>query len=336
MRRRVRTVSRRIEIRQRPPGRGRRGHASSPSVRPDNQPTASSHARPASLNLPAANDDLGPLLSALEQLLTTENADALLRQAVELARDTIGLVRVSIYVLDQCRHLMLGTWGSDSRGALIDEHHVMYAMRSKDQEAFQSGEEGEGVPYRVFEDCLIVEHRPRGTKVVGRGWVTCTPLLCNQDVIGMMFNDAGPSDAAFDEGKQAQAAILCSLLGTALGSLPGAREVETGGTDRLPVHRLVMASVAMLAQDPGVRADQIARQLAVNPLILKRLFEATLGVSLAEYRNRLRLDRFAFLMAKGRRSLSDAAVAAGFASFAQFQQVALRFRWMAFLKRLSP
>ncbi len=277
-------------------------------------------------------DDLEPLLSAVAQLLTTENADALLRRAVELARDRIGLVRVSIYVLDECRHLMLGTWGSDSQGAIVDEHHVMCAMNTE-QKAFHPDEEG--VPYRVFDGCLIVEHQPEGTKVVARGWVTCTPLLCGQDVIGMMFNDAGPSHTAFDEGKQAQAAILCSLLGAALGSLPGTREVGTVTTNRLPAHRLVMASVAMLAQDPGVRAEQIARRLAVGPLSLKRLFEATLGVSLAEYRNRLRLDRFAFLMAKGRTSLSDAAVAAGFASFTQLQQVAVRFRGMALLKRLA-
>jgi len=56
---------------------------------------------------------------------------------------------------------------------------------------------------------------------------------------------------------------------------------------------------------------------------------------LAEYRNRMRLDRLAFLIAKGRTTLAEAAVAAGFASYAQFQQVSRTFRCIALLKRLS-
>jgi transcriptional regulator GlxA family with amidase domain len=148
----------------------------------------------------------------------------------------------------------------------------------------------------------------------------------------MMFNDAGPSYAAFDEAKQARAAILCSVLGAALGSLARARSAKT---DRLPMHRHVMATVAMLAQDPGVGVNQIARQLAVSARSLTRLFEATLGLSLGEYRNRVRLDRVALLIAKGHTSLRDAAIAAGFASYAQFQQISRMFRWKALFDRLS-
>ena len=71
----------------------------------------------------------------------------------------------------------------------------------------------------------------------------------------MMFNDAGPSYVAFDQEKQAQAAILCSLLGAAFGSLAGTRSATARRTTRLPTHRLVMATVAALAQDPGIRLD---------------------------------------------------------------------------------
>ena len=260
-------------------------------------------------------DSLDPLLLALDQLLAIESADATIRRAIELARDQIGLVRVSIYVIDRCRHLMLGTWGSDSSGAILDEHHVMYAMSGLDRAAFRP--DLEGAPYAVFEGCLIVEQQSRQTEVASPGWVTCTPIGCGENVTGMMFNDAGPSYAAFDEAKQAKAAILCSVLGAALGSLARARNAKT---DRLPMHRHVMAAVAMLAQDPGVGVSQIAQRLSVSSKALTRLFEATLGVSLGEYRNRVRLDRVALLIAKGHTSLPDAAVAAGFASYAQFQR----------------
>lgn len=274
--------------------------------------------------------DLGPLLSAFDRLLTIEAPDALLRRAVELARDTIGLVRVSIYVLDQSRYLMLGTWGSDSRGAILDEHHVMHAMGKTDREALRCDEEG--AQYAVFENCLIVEQRSHGTKVEGRGWVACTPIRCGETIIGMMFNDAGPARAAFDQAKQAEAAILCSLLGTILSSLAAMRRAGTARKNRLPVHRLVMASVAMLAQDPGIGTDQIARQLAVSPRRLAGIFESSMGVSLVNYRNRARLDRLALLIARGRTSLPDAAIAAGFESYAQCQRVFRTFRWMALLR----
>ena len=273
-------------------------------------------------------DGLDSLLFALDELPAIESADATIRRAIELARDRIGLVRASIYVIDRCRHFMLGTWAYDSSGALLDEHHVMYAVSDLDRATFRPGLEG--APYKVFEGCLIVEQRSHEMEVASPGWVTCTPIACGDDVIGMMFNDAGTSHAAFDETKQAKTAILCSVLGAALGSLARARNAATG---RLPMHRHVMTAVAMLAQDPGVGVSQIAQRLAVSARGLTRLFEAALGVSLEDYRNRLRLDRVALLIAKGRMTLPDAAVTAGFASYAQFQRVSRRFRWMALLER---
>jgi AraC-like DNA-binding protein len=279
------------------------------------------------LDQPGAHG-LDALLLALDQLLAIEDSDAIIRRAVELARDRIGLLRVSIYVIDRCRHLMLGTWGSDSTGAIVDEHHVMYAMSSLDRAAVRP--DMEGAAYTVFKGCLIVEQRSRQMQVASPGWVTCTPIGCGEHVIGLMLNDAGSSYAAFDEETQAKAAILCSALGAALRSLARA---TNAGTARLPVHRHVMAAVAMLAQDPGVDVSDIAQQLAVSPRSLTRLFEATLGVSLGQYRNRLRLDRVALLIAKGGTTLPDAAVAAGFASYAQFERVSRMFRWMALFRR---
>jgi AraC-like DNA-binding protein len=279
---------------------------------------------------PLSVDGVDPLLLAFGELVAIESCDAVIRRAVELARDRIGLAPVSIYVMDRCRHLMLGAWGTDSTGAIVDEHHVMYAVSHLDRAVLRP--DPEGAPYTVFEGCLLVEHRSRQTQVASPGWVTCTPISCGENMMGMMFNDAGPSYAAFDEAKQAKAAILCAVLGAALGSLVRARGARR---DRLPVHRLVMATVAMLAQDPGAGVSQIAQQLAVSSRSLTRLFQTTLGVSFGEYRNRIRLDHVALLIAKGHTSLPEAAVTAGFASYAQFQQISRMFRWMALFDRVA-
>jgi hypothetical protein len=219
----------------------------------------------------SARDDGDGLYADLERWLAIQDPDAVLRRGVELARDIIGLVRVSFYVRGQGRHFLWGTWGSDSRGAIVDEHHVLYATNELDT----TPPDHEAARYSVFEDCLLVEHGTCRTDVAARGWVTRTPIRYGQSVIGLMFNDAGPGQAAFDEVKQAQAAILCSLLGAALGPLAGAHEVGAVTTDG---------------------------------------------------RNRLRLDCVAFLMASGGTCLADAAIAAGFASQAEFQRVSRMFR----------
>ena len=36
---------------------------------------------------------------------------------------------------------MLGTWGSDLSGRLVDEHQIMYAVSDPDREAFRRAEE---------------------------------------------------------------------------------------------------------------------------------------------------------------------------------------------------
>ncbi|MFL5303754.1 MAG: helix-turn-helix domain-containing protein, partial [Polyangia bacterium] len=46
-----------------------------------------------------------------------------------------------------------------------------------------------------------------------------------------------------------------------------------------------------------------------------------MGMSLVEYRNRVRLDRFGALLENGRNNLLEAALDAGFGSYAQFHRV---------------
>jgi hypothetical protein len=163
------------------------------------------------------------------RLLAIEEPRALARRAVELARDAIGLVRVSIYLVDRFKDLLSGTWASDSRGAIVDEHHVMYALGNTDRKALSYDQKG--VPYTVFQKCLIVEDRPNGTHVAARGWVTCTPIRCGDDIVGLVFNDAGPSHATFDEAKQAELAMLCSVLGAMIRFSKAARGSARGRGD---------------------------------------------------------------------------------------------------------
>src|SRR4029078_10587583 len=71
---------------------------------------------------------LGALLSAFDEVLAIENPDAILRMAVEVAGEKIGLERAAIFLLDASRQMMLGTWGTDLQGAIVDEHRIMFSL----------------------------------------------------------------------------------------------------------------------------------------------------------------------------------------------------------------
>ena len=67
---------------------------------------------------------------------------------------------------------------------------------------------------------------------------------------------------------------------------------------------------------------ELARQAGLSPSRLSRLFRAQTGVSLVEYRNQQRLERFLRLYRQGRRwSMLAAALTAGFGSYPQFHRV---------------
>jgi AraC-like DNA-binding protein len=137
----------------------------------------------------------------------------------------------------------------------------------------------------------------------------------------MMFNDAGTGGDALDEVNQAQLAVLCSMLGTMLDPVRGWR-VRCGVPPGSSLsQRLVAAMVEMLDRDPGLGTKSMAAELHISESRLAAVFKALMGISLVDYRNLLRLDRFEALLEDGHPSLMDAAFAAGFGSYAQFSRV---------------
>ena len=268
----------------------------------------------------SARGKLASLLAAFDEIHALDDPDQILRRAIELTRERIGLMRAGIFVLDRSRNLMLGTWGMDLEGTVVDEHHIMYDVSDTDREAFRRSE-AEAAHFTVFENCPIVEHHQGETRIAGRGWVACTPIRSTRAPIGMMFNDAALTGAPVDEAKQAHAAILCSLLGTVLDPVRGSLGRGSTPPGESPGHRLVASTVGMLSKDPAMGGKEIAAALDISLSRLARVFKSEMGMSLVEYRNRLRLDRFSVLLDRGRTNLLEAALAAGFGSYAQFHRV---------------
>jgi AraC-like DNA-binding protein len=81
---------------------------------------------------------------------------------------------------------------------------------------------------------------------------------------------------------------------------------------------------AKLVRDEQENLDlaTLSRRVGLSPSRLSRLFKAQTGVSLSEFRNRRRIERFLELYGAGRRrSLHEAALASGFGSYPQFHRV---------------
>jgi transcriptional regulator GlxA family with amidase domain len=136
----------------------------------------------------------------------------------------------------------------------------------------------------------------------------------------MMFNDAGTSGEPFDDARQARAALLCSLVATVLDLRrgPSARPV---GELASPGNAMIVETVSRLAREPSLSGKQIATELDISLSRLARVFKREMGMSLVEYRNRLRLERFQTMLDAGGENLHDAAFRAGFGSYAQFHRV---------------
>lgn len=91
----------------------------------------------------------------------------------------------------------------------------------------------------------------------------------------------------------------------------------------LDVHPVVEKAAQLLREKPeqGSLRD-LAKACGASASWLSRLFREQLGVSLVGYRNQARVDRFFELYREGRGlNLSDAALGAGFGSYAQFHRV---------------
>jgi AraC-like DNA-binding protein len=273
-----------------------------------------------------ARSDTVRLLRDFGPLFRARHPDDLAKRCVELSLQAVGLVRAGLYFYDDRLDLMVGTWGTDLRRAVIDEHYAMFRPGDMGRWAFERATSGEAL-WTVIEDCPIIVNAASTTRVVGRGWAVCTPICAAGRTLGALYNDAGLTRARVDARKQTDVALLCALTGMLLAEMPRSRGRSFLAGLAAP-HPAVTKAARLLAEDPSRSGGDLAARLQVSPGRFARVFKNEMGVSLVRYRNQLRLERFVKIMDAGRSNMHDAARAAGFGSYAQFHRVfqALRGR----------
>jgi AraC-like DNA-binding protein len=284
-------------------------------------PTAIAEARACQLS------NVVSALAAVDELAACREANGMLRLAIELARSRLGLERVGLFMRDRgCdRILMRGTWGTGAHGETTDERSLFHEFAPREYHALLGSRLSGGLGMYHPQSPLFATE-PGRTVVIGEGWVMATPLVAARDVVGVMYNDAALTHSPVDDGKQAAAAVFCTLLAVLY-------QARRGGVSWQPLPRksgqgpLVERVLRALSEELPVTGERLASDLGVSPGHLARSFKREMGVSLVDYRNRLRLDRFfeAIQRRGGNGNLLDAALEAGFGSYAQFHRVYRKF-----------
>lgn len=268
------------------------------------------------------------VLSAADELMTYRDLEKILRRGVELARDRIGLERVAIFLYDEKLEHLCGSWGTDASGKTADERHVFFQVGVRHREATAQALAGVS-RWMMFSEAQLSEQVDGETRVFARGWNVITPILGRGGAVGMLSNDCAISGSPMKEEQQMQVAIFSRLLGGIIEDVRKARDAlpwrsllarlpRVGDDDR---DSLVISVVHALHQDASLSGRELAKRFAVSPTKLTHLFKDEMGIGLVDYKNRLRLERFFSLVAPGGGNLMQAALDAGFGSYAQFHRV---------------
>lgn len=267
------------------------------------------------------------VLSAADELAACPDVNLMLRLAIETARDRLGLERVGLFIRARRAEgiTLRGTWGTGADGQSTDERSLIHDITLHDYEALRDVHLSGGLGMYQANAPLIASEQGR-TFAIGTGWIMATPLVAARDVVGVLYNDTAFTRSPVDEGRQAMAAIFCTVLAVLLLSKRDtiAWQPLARGAGQSP---LIRRALRALDDELPITGERMARELGVSPGYLARSFKREMAISLVDYRNRLRLARFfeAMQQRAGAATILDVALEAGFGSYAQFHRVYRKF-----------
>jgi AraC-like DNA-binding protein len=171
----------------------------------------------------------------------------------------------------------------------------------------------------VFRPNLVRRHAQTGARRVLRaddpGEIFCRQVDARQvELLNRVYQDA-----AGGEGIDAANAAL----GYALVASWQAYQYSSEPPARVDVHPAVAKAARLISEaDDAPALDHLARDAGLSPARLSRLFKQQAGISITAFRQRKCLERFLRLYGRGARfTLIEAALEAGFGSYAQFHRV---------------
>ena len=155
------------------------------------------------------------VLDATNELLACATQDELWRHAVEMARERLGVDRCAIFLLAEDGLTMQGTFGTDMNGCTTDEHALSFNISDSDwaSELKEWKTNNTRNYWAIQHDSSTTEWRDGEHRIVGRGWITWTPLRARDGRrMGVFFNDAQRTGAAPNSSLQDTIAIYCAQI----------------------------------------------------------------------------------------------------------------------------
>lgn len=236
-------------------------------------------------------------------------------------REIIGLDRVALFLRSRSGRWLSGLVGTSVTGGLVDERAIRHQVDPTCETLWSDLREGRR-SFELLNDAPWIAHEGEETRVIGRGWFVRTPIVVDDESFGFLYNDSALAGEPFDREKQERAAVLLMLAGRRL------REARDRSLPRVRagMSLLVGLCVELLITSPAASNTELAQRLRVSPARLARTFEAETGISLIDYRNELRLERFFSLNESAEHdaravTLVELALEAGFGSYSQFHRV---------------
>jgi len=163
----------------------------------------------------AITEGLRAVVATADELITCPDMDTLLRRAVELARDKLGLERCSIFLEDDGH--MQGTYGTSRDGRTSDERAHRFPVSENWwvnwKEHFQNLRP-QAPRWFISQGTHLEWDGEKATPIGSEGWIAGTLIRSLTGPIGVFYNDAAISEAEVDEAKQEIVAVYCSLLGS--------------------------------------------------------------------------------------------------------------------------
>lgn len=211
-----------------------------PPSKPPSAELESKHSNTDSVS--ALVSDLAAIIAETDRLAQIEDSDRLTREAVEFARNSLGIERVCIYLVESSEPqvVLRGTWGTSNSGLTTDERGLAHTYSREDFE-FLRGLHARG---ELWDHCLL-ESRDNDRRCLpwtreDRGWLATTPLVSGREVLGVFYNDTAISRAALDPTKQAKLATFGSLLAGLTRDRLGQQRGAVPKTSRF-IHKVLYA-----------------------------------------------------------------------------------------------
>lgn len=128
-------------------------------------------------------NDLKALNEANIELSRVETVDGLCQRAIEVGRSLLNFDRLGLFLLDETGEMVCGTFGTDARGQLRDEHYFKLPLANHFDWAMKTVHDRQRIA--IWQDAPLYDD----FQVVGQGWNALVTLWDNDHMIGMLLTD---------------------------------------------------------------------------------------------------------------------------------------------------